>query len=120
MYAMPAPAELLKLVQQFRENREDAEAFKEVVYEDCLKIGGSTKSPDDSFRVGAERKFFIETKKASVNIKLEIAPAFQLHRYGWSAKLALSILTDFAVYDCRVRPVKTDGPSTARVSRESP
>ncbi|TVS16703.1 MAG: restriction endonuclease subunit M, partial [Planctomycetaceae bacterium] len=47
-----------------------------------------------------------------------IAPAFQLRRYGWSAKLALSILTDFeefAVYDCRVRPVKTDGSSTARV-----
>jgi hypothetical protein len=83
-----------------------------------LKIGGFTKSPDYSFRVGPERKFFVETKKPSVNIKQDIAPAFQLRRYGWSAKLALSILTDFeefAVYDCRVRPVKTDGPSTARV-----
>ena len=95
-----------------------AEAYKEVVHEDSLKIGGSTTSPDYSFRVGPERKFFVETKKPSVNIKHDIAPAFQLRRYGWSAKLALSILTDFeefAVYDCRVRPVKTDGPSTARV-----
>ncbi len=148
---MPAPDELLELVQQFRENRATylsdsfsetslrrqfidpmfellgwdvlnrqghAEAYKEVVHEDSLKIGGSTKSPDYSFRVGPERKFFVETKKPSVNIKHDIAPAFQLRRYGWSAKLALSILTDFeefAVYDCRVRPVKTDGPSTARV-----
>ncbi len=83
-----------------------------------MKIGASTKSPDYSFRVGPERKFFVETKKPSVNIKQDIAPAFQLRRYGWSAKLALSILTDFeefAVYDCRVRPVKTASSSTARV-----
>jgi hypothetical protein len=148
---MPAPAELLKLVEQFRENRDvylsdaftetslrrqfidpmfellgwdvlnrqgHAEAYKEVVHEDSLKIGGSTKSPDYLFRVGPERKFFVETKKPSVNIKQDVAPAFQLRRYGWSAKLPLSILTDFeefAVYDCRVRPVKTDSPSTGRI-----
>ena len=35
----------------------------------------------------------------------------QVRRFGWSAKLPLSILTDFeefAVYDCRVKPAKTD------------
>ena len=42
----------------------------------------------------------------------------QLRRYGWSAKLPLSILTDFeefSVYDCRVRPVKTDKASHSRI-----
>ena len=46
-------------------------------------------------------------------------PAYQLRRYGWSAKLPLSILTDFeefAVYDCRVKPDKSDKSSTARVT----
>ena len=45
-------------------------------------------------------------------------PAYQLRRYGWSAKLALSILTDFeelAVYDCTIRPKQSDKASHARV-----
>jgi hypothetical protein len=147
---MPAPADLIRLVDQFREhqatymsgefneaalrlqfidpmfqslgwdiyNRQGyAEAYKHVVHEDSLKIGGSIKAPDYSFRVGGVRKFFVEAKKPSIKIKDAIAPAFQLRRYAWSAKLPLSILTDFeefAVYDCRVRPQKTDGPATAR------
>ena len=94
-----------------------AEAYKEVVHEDAIKIGGATKAPDYSFRVGGVRKFFVETKKPSVYIKEEIPPAFQLRRYAWSAKLPLSILTDFeefAVYDTRVRPNQNDKASTAR------
>ena len=94
-----------------------AEAYKEVVHEDAIKIGGATKAPDYSFRVGGVRKFFVETKKPSVYIKEEIPPAFQLRRYAWSAKLPLSILTDFeefAVYDTRVRPNQSDKASTAR------
>ncbi len=147
---MPAPADLLRLVEQFREHRPTytsddfseaalrlqfidplfellgwdvynrlgyAEAYKHVVHEDSLKIGGSIKAPDYSFRIGGVRKFFVEAKKPFVKIKAAIAPAFQLRRYAWSAKLPLSILTnfeEFAVYDCRVRPQKTDGPATAR------
>ena len=45
------------------------------------------------------------------------AAAFQVRRYAWSAKLPLSVLTDFeelAVYDCRIRPAKEDKASTAR------
>lgn len=96
-----------------------AEAYKDVVHEDAIKVGGSTKAPDYAFRVGGTRKFFLEAKKPSVNIKSDIAPAFQLRRYAWSAKLPLSILTDFeefAVYDCRVKPEKGDKASVARVS----
>ena len=46
------------------------------------------------------------------------APAFQLRRYGWSAKLALSILTDFAelaVYDYSLRPHPAEKASHARI-----
>jgi len=95
-----------------------AEAFKEVVHEDALKIGGATKAPDYSFRIGGTRKFFVEAKKPSVDIAGETSPAYQLRRYAWSAKLPLSILTDFeefAVYDTRVKPARTDKASTARV-----
>ena len=58
-----------------------AEAYKEVVHEDAIKVGSATKSPDYSFRVGGSRKFFVEAKKPSVNIKDDISPAFQLRRY---------------------------------------
>ncbi len=95
-----------------------AEAYKDVIHEDAIKIGGQTKAPDYSFRIGGTRKFFLEAKKPSVNIKDDLPPAFQVRRYAWSAKLPLSILTDFeelAVYDCRIQPNQTDKASTARV-----
>ena len=95
-----------------------AEAYKEVVHEDAIKVGGATKAPDYSFRIGGVRKFFLEAKKPSVDIKEDIHPAYQLRRYAWSAKMSLSILTDFeefAVYDCRVKPVKTDKASHSRI-----
>lgn len=94
-----------------------AEAYKDVVHEDAIKIGRATKAPDYSFRIGGVRKFFVEAKKPSVDIKADIHPAYQLRRYAWSAKLAFSIVTDFeefAVYDCRVNPEKTDNASKAR------
>jgi len=94
-----------------------AQAYKDVVHEDAIKVGAQTKAPDYCFRVGGTRKFFVEAKKPAVNVKDDIPAAFQLRRYAWSAKLPLSILTDFqefAVYDCRVRPEKTDGPAVAR------
>ncbi len=94
-----------------------AEAYKDVIHEDAVKIGGATKAPDYCFRIGGSRKFFLEAKKPSVNIKYDVHPAFQLRRYAWSARLPLSILTDFeelAVYDCRVKPAKTDKAATAR------
>jgi len=94
-----------------------AEAYKDVIHEDSIKIGGLTKAPDYCFRIGGARKFFLEAKKPSVDIKDDIGPAYQLRRYAWSAKLPLSLLTDFeefAVYDCRVKPDKADKASKAR------
>ena len=96
-----------------------AEAYKDVIHEDAIKVGGVTKAPDYCFRVGGTRKFFLEAKKPSISIKDEPSPAYQLRRYAWSAKLPLSVLTDFeefAVYDCRIGPAKTDKPSAARTA----
>lgn len=95
-----------------------AEAYKDLIHEDAIKIGGATKAPDYSFRIGGARKFFLEAKKPSVRIKDEGAPAYQLRRYAWSAKLPLSILTnfaEFAVYDCRLPPKESDKPSNGRI-----
>ncbi len=95
-----------------------AEAYKDVVHEDALKIGAATKAPDYSFRVGGRRVFFVEAKKPSVDLEGAAPAAYQLRRYAWSAGLALSILTDFeelAVYDCTVRPRPADKPSVARI-----
>ncbi len=95
-----------------------AEAYKDVVHEDAIKVGGATKAPDYSFRIGGVRKFFVEAKKPSVNIKEDVSPAYQLRRYAWSAKLPISILTDFeefAVYDCRKLPKPNDKASTGRI-----
>jgi type I restriction-modification system DNA methylase subunit len=101
------------------ENRQGyAEPYKEVIHEDAVKVGGATKAPDYAFRIGGTRKFFVEAKNPSVNLKEDISPSYQLRRYAWSAKLPLSILTDFqefAIYDCRTQPFKTDKASTGRV-----
>ncbi len=148
---MPAPPEVLALIQRFADNREEyqspaykeaqlrqefidplfaalgwdmdnrsgkAEAYKDVIHEDAIKVGGGHKAPDYCFRIGGTRKFFVEAKKPAENIKDDAGHAFQLRRYSWSAKLPLSILTDFeetAVYDCRIKPHKDDKASVARV-----
>lgn len=96
-----------------------AESYREVIHEDKIKIGGATKAPDYSFRLGGgKRLFFVEAKKPSVLIKDEITPAYQVRRYGWSAKLSISIVTDFeefAIYDCTKKPNLTDKASHARI-----
>lgn len=93
---------------------------QEVIHEDRLKIVGSKKpkAPDYSFQIGNKRQFFVEAKKPSVNVGKDINAAFQLRRYGWSAKLSISILTDFeelSIYDCRIMPGATDSANQARI-----
>src|SRR5665213_3384082 len=95
-----------------------AEDYKDVIHEDAIKTADGTKAPDYSFRIGGTRKFFLEAKKPSVVLKFEKSAAYQLRRYAWSAKLPLSLLTnfaEFAVYDCRIGPEKDDQPSKARL-----
>jgi hypothetical protein len=95
-----------------------SEVDKEVISEDAIKIGETTRAPDYSFWIGRERKFFVEAKKPQLTLRADAGAAFQLRRYAWSAKLPLSILTDFeefAVYDCRARPSVGDKASVGRI-----
>ena len=95
-----------------------AEAYREVIHEDKIKIGGTTKAPDYCFTVYGQRKFFVDAKKPSINIKGDISPAYQVRRYGWSAKLPIAIVTDFeefSIYDCSKKPNQNDRSSVARI-----
>jgi adenine-specific DNA-methyltransferase len=99
-------------------NQAFSETYREVVREDKVKIDGSQKAPDYSFRIGGFRKFFVEAKKPAVNIKDAAEPAYQVRRYAYTAKLPLSILTnfeEFAVYDTRIKPDKNDKAGVARI-----
>lgn len=96
-----------------------AESYREVIHEDRIKVGSATKAPDYSFRlVGGKRLFFLEAKKPSVSVKDDIAPAYQVRRYGWSAKMPISVISDFeefAIYDCANKPKPTDKASNGRI-----
>lgn len=94
------------------------ELSKDVIHEDAISVSGKTRAPDYCFRIGGERKFFLEAKKPSVSLRDSVGPAFQLRRYSWSVKLPIGILTDFeelAVYDCRQSPRATDKASVGRI-----
>lgn len=96
-----------------------APQYQDVVHEDQLKISGSLKAPDYAFRIGGQRKFYVEAKKPSVVVKDDPSPALQVRTYAWNAKLDLSIVTDFeefAVYECSSRPKKNDKPSVGRIN----
>lgn len=93
-------------------------SLRDVVHEDALRIGDHTKAPDYAFRIGGVRKFFVEAKKPARDLKRDAKAAYQLRRYGWSAGLNVSILTDFAefaVYDCRLKPSEKDAAAMARI-----
>lgn len=96
-----------------------AEAYREVIHEDKVRVGKATKAPDYSFRLpGGKRLFFVEAKKPSVTVKDDVSVSYQIRRYGWSAKLPISIITDFeefAVYDCTKKPQLTDKTGVARI-----
>ncbi len=94
------------------------ESYRDVIYEDKLRIGGTVKAPDYCFTINGNRKFFVEAKKPLISIKDKIEPAYQLRRYGWSAKMPISILTDFeelSLYDCTLKPNPADGAFVSRL-----
>jgi hypothetical protein len=94
-----------------------SEAYKDVVNEYSLKIGKTHKAPDYAFRIGGTRTFFVEAKRPGVDITKDSDAAYQLRRYGWTAKLSVSVLINFrhiAVYDCTIRPSATDKAAKAR------
>ncbi len=86
---------------------------REVILEEPLKESSvsTSKKPDYTFRLYSERKFFLEAKKPSVNLLNNDETAKQVRRYGFTAKLKISILSNFEhllIYDCSQKVEKTD------------
>ena len=66
----------------------------------------------------AERKFFVEAKKPSVRIENNDETARQVRRYGYTAKLKISVLSNFehlVIYDCSEKVNQNDGFSKSRI-----
>lgn len=102
--------------------------LREVVHEDTVdvkeddELGLLAKKPDYALRAGGERKLFWEAKKPSIAVETSAKAAFQVRRYGWNARMAVSVLTNFemlVIYDCRVRPRAGDGAKIAKLNAYS-
>lgn len=93
---------------------------REVLLEEGLKEDtySTTKKPDYTFRLFSERKFFLEAKKPSVKIESDEKSAKQVRRYGFTAKLKISVLSNFeylAIYDCSQKVESTDLSNNSRI-----
>ena len=94
---------------------------REVLVEEGLKVEATanTKKPDYTFRLFSERKFFLEAKKPNVKIEKDSEPAKQVRRYGFTAKLKISVLSNFeylAIYDCSKKVEKGDSVTKSRIN----
>jgi len=93
---------------------------REVLLEEPLKADATsnTKKPDYTFRLFSERKFFVEAKKPDIAIHTDNEPAKQVRRYGFTAKLKISVLSNFeylAIYDCSKSVNQNDAPTVGRI-----
>lgn len=91
---------------------------REVLVEEALRGDTNTKKPDYTFRLFSERKYFLEAKKPNVKIDSDSEPAKQVRRYGFTAKLKISVLSNFehlAIYDCSKRVEKDDSAIKSRI-----
>lgn len=94
---------------------------REVLLEEGLKANATanTKKPDYTFRLFSERKFFLEAKKPNVRIEKDNEPAKQVRRYGFTAKLKISVLSNFeylAIYDCSQKVNQDDSVTKSRIN----
>jgi hypothetical protein len=95
---------------------------REVILEEALKAKASehSKKPDYTFRLFSERKFFLEAKKPCVSIESNNDTAKQIRRYGFTAKLKISVLSNFEyliIYDTSVKVEKEDTYQKALVKK---
>lgn len=95
---------------------------REVILEEALKANSSehSKKPDYSFRLFSERKFFLEAKKPCVSIEANNETAKQVRRYGFTAKLKISVLSNFEyliIYDTSVKVDETDNYNKALIKK---
>lgn len=95
-----------------------APQYRDVIFEDSIKVATGIQAPDYCFTLAGAKKFFVEAKKPSIDVQNDTDAIYQLRTYAWSAKLPLSILTNFeyfAVYEPRRKPLPQDKPSAERV-----
>jgi hypothetical protein len=95
---------------------------REVILEEALKANASehSKKPDYTFRLFSERKFFLEAKKPCVSIESNNDTAKQVRRYGFTAKLKISVLSNFEyliIYDTSVKVEKDDNYQKALIKK---
>ena len=95
---------------------------REVILEEALKANVSehSKKPDYTFRLFSERKFFLEAKKPCVAIEASNDTAKQVRRYGFTAKLKISVLSNFEyliIYDTSVKVDETDNYNKALIKK---
>lgn len=93
---------------------------REVILEEGLQTGKTSKKPDYTFRLYNERKFFLEAKKPHVKIENIDEPAFQVRRYGFTAKLKISVLSNFEyliIYDCSAPVAKGETHNSYRIKK---
>lgn len=93
--------------------------LRDVLQEESIEVEDEStkKNPDYTLRINGTRKLFVEVKKPSVNILKSAKASFQIRRYGWSANLGISVLTNFeniVIYDCRFKPEQSDNEHVAR------
>src|SRR3990167_2560100 len=94
---------------------------REIILEESIKAGvtENAKKPDYTFRLFCARKFFLEAKKPSVAISTNDAAAKQIRRYGFTAKLKISVVSNFEyliIYDCSVKVAEEDNCNKARIN----
>jgi hypothetical protein len=75
----------------------EGEPIPEYIIDDESKADHrmASKKPDYRFRVQGSTKFFVEAKKPSIDLINNVDAIFQIKRYGFSARVPVSILTDF-------------------------
>lgn len=87
--------------------------LREVIYEQNLRGTGRS---DYTMTLSGVPVYFVEAKKPDVDITTDPEPAFQIRRYGWSANLKISVLTNFEyliIYDTTIPPVEKDNCDVA-------
>jgi len=87
--------------------------LREVIYEQNLGEAGRS---DYTMTLSGVSVYFAEAKKPDVDISTLPEPAFQARRYGWSANLRISVLTNFEyliIYDTTIPPQIGDNSNVA-------
>ena len=92
---------------------------REVIIEEPLHSSSEhVKKPDYTFKLYSERRFFVEAKKPSVNLITSDSPAKQVRRYGYTANLRISVLSNFEdllIYDTTIPVKESDTSAIARL-----